>query len=84
MDALGVQILGFQWWCLVTDGHEPCGYGGPLNQYGEGWYSEVAPTEALLEFPDNQAVRDYLMHSYPNSSEYKPCHHPGFWLEMVT
>lgn len=80
MDALGVRIVGFTWWCHVNKNHKPCGMGGPKNKYGEGWYSEIA-MEKLQNFESNEKVKAFFIEENMKSASYKECYVPGFWLE---
>lgn len=80
MDALGVRIYGFTWWCHVTDDHKPCGLGGPHDKYGDGWYSEISVLGDVVAVESNDDVRRFFLETYPESKEYKPCRVPGFWL----
>lgn len=57
MNKLNIKITGFTWWCLVINGHEPCGMGGPRNIYGSGWYSEIPPMGEVHEFPNKRQLR---------------------------
>lgn len=82
MDKLNIDITGFSWWCHVTDGHEPCGMGGPCDIYGDGWYSEIEMF-AFTSLGSNAAYRRYFTIEYPNSKEYKPCRVPAFSLEAL-
>ena len=81
MEELHIPIEGFTWWCHVRDGHHPCGMGGPLNRYGEGWFSEIYMKD-ILRFDDYNSLRCYLLEEYPNNPEYKPCYVPAFWLAL--
>jgi hypothetical protein len=81
IDELHVKIDGFTWWCFSVDGHPPCGKGGPQNEYGEGFYSEIDDS-GLIEFQDNESYKHYLLNEFPNSIEYKECLAPGFWLTL--
>lgn len=81
MNALGIRIYGFTWWCYATDSHKPCGMGGPKNRYGEGRYSEIEMGKVILHDSCNNEIRDFLLNAWPNSEDYKPCHTPAFWLE---
>ena len=80
IDRLNIRIIGITWWCHVTEGHEPCGMGGPKNKFGSGWYSEV-PLDDLIRFESNEHLRKYLLEEYPVSEAYKECFVPAFWLE---
>ena len=80
MNRLHIRIYGFTWWCHVTQGHEPCGMGGPADEYGDGWYSEIAMFDVHL-FDSNEQIRHYLLEVYPSSKDYRPCYTPAFWLE---
>ncbi len=75
-----IQIKGFTWWCHVTDKHEPCGMGGPKSIYFDGWFSEIQ-MDTLISFDTNEDYRNYLMTEWKNSSDYKECYWPAFWLE---
>lgn len=77
MDRLGLAITGFSWWCHVTQGHEPCGMGGPKDRFGDGWYSEIQ-MGAFTPLDCNEAYREFFMTEYRN---YKPCLVPAFSLE---
>ena len=55
MEELGITIKGFTWWCHVRDGHQPCGLGGPRNQYGDGWFSEI-PMNKVICFESNEII----------------------------
>lgn len=79
-DRNDIKIKGFTWWCHVTEGHEPCGMGGPKSIYFEGWFSEV-PMENIISFETNEEYGDYLLVKWTNSSDYKACYWPGFWIE---
>lgn len=81
MEALQIPIEGFAWWCHVRGDHHPCGMGGPLNRYGEGWFSEIRMDD-ILRFDGYEALRRYLLEEYPNSPAYKPCYVPAFWLDL--
>lgn len=82
MDNLGVNITGFSWWCHVTEGHEPCGMGGPCDEYGDGWYSEIEMF-AFTTLTSNDSYRHYFTTEYPNSKDFKPCRVPAFSLETL-
>ena len=79
-DLIGLRIVGFTWWCHVTDGHEPCGMGGPRSEYGDGWFSEI-PMEKIVEMKDNEAYRSFFSTEWPSDPEYRECYRPGFWLQ---
>ena len=82
MDKLDIKITGFSWWCHVTEGHEPCGMGGPRDEYGNGWYSEIKMGD-FIELDSNYAYRYYFMTEYPAIKDYKPCRVPAFSLEPL-
>ena len=82
MNRLHIDITGFTWWCHVTEGHEPCGMGGPRDRYGDGWYSEIEMF-AFTTLDSNDAYRRYFTMEYPNSKDYKPCRVPAFSLETL-
>ena len=82
MDRRQIQIAGFSWWCHVTEGHEPCGMGGPRDKYGDGWYSEIE-LFGFSSLDSNDAYRRYFTLEYPQSRDYRPCRVPAFSLEPV-
>lgn len=75
-----ISIKGLTWWCHVTEGHEPCGMGGPKSIYFDGWFSEIQ-MDNIISFETNSECLDFLLNEWKNSSEYKACYWPGFWLE---
>ena len=50
-------------------------------KYTNGWYSEIQMNH-IIEFDNNEEIRKFLLTEYPESSEYKPCYCPGFWLNI--
>ncbi|MBQ9534710.1 MAG: hypothetical protein IJU78_02540 [Clostridia bacterium] len=76
----GAEIKGFTWWCHVTDGHEPCGMGGPISEYYGGWFSEIFMRD-IIKLTDNESYRDYFTNIWPADKEFHACYWPGFWLE---
>ena len=82
MEKLHIEITGFSWWCHVTEGHEPCGMGGPRDIYGSGWYSEIEMF-AFTSLDGNAAYRHYFTQEYPKSKDYKSCRVPAFSLETL-
>ena len=82
MDELHINITGFSWWCHVKEDHEPCGMGGPLDRYGNGWYSEVEMF-TFTTLGSNDTYRRYFTIEYPNSKDYKSCRVPAFSLEIL-
>ena len=80
INNLNIKIYAFSWWCFVSDdgSHEPCGYGGPKTK--DGYYSEINISE-FLEFDSILEMKKYLIHDYVNSSGYKPCYNPSFYME---
>lgn len=81
LSKLEIKIIGFTWWCDVTKGHNPCGMGGPKNKYGNNWYSEIQ-MEKIITFKNNKDFLNYLIVKWKNSSDYKECYVPGFWLKV--
>ena len=77
-----VQIEGFTWWCHVSEGHVPCGMGGPKSQYYDGWFSEIQMDE-MISFPSNEGYEKYLIQDWKKSEDYKECYWPGFWVKAV-
>ncbi|MHB1130932.1 MAG: hypothetical protein ACYC4L_00905 [Chloroflexota bacterium] len=58
MNKLGIRITEFTWWCFVDEGHKSCGYGGPSNRFGPGWYSEIGMA-TTYEVSSNEEARKY-------------------------
>ncbi len=79
-EADGSSIYGFTWWCHVTEGHAPCGMGGPKSLYYDGWFSEI-PMEDIIRLPDDGAYREFFQNIWPKDKRYHDCWWPGFWLE---
>lgn len=79
MDRLEISITGFSWWCHVMEGHEPCGLGGPYDDYGDGWYSELV-MDTFTSFDSNEAYRTYFTTEYLNCD---PCLVPAFSLSPL-
>ena len=80
IDALGVKIDGFTWWCFSSKDHPPCGMGGPMNEYGEGYFSEMQ--DEMVRLQGNESYKHYLLNEFPNSDNYRKCLFPGFWLSL--
>lgn len=80
-NSKNLSITGFTWWCHVTDGHEPCGMGGPMSDYYNGWFSEILPLGEVIELSDNESYRIFLKEIWPEQEDYQSCWWPGFWLE---
>ncbi|MBQ8171964.1 MAG: hypothetical protein IJZ95_08255 [Oscillospiraceae bacterium] len=80
-ERLCIRITGLTWWCHVHDGHKPCGMGGPPDEYGDGWYSEMCFGD-VHEFPDHDALKKYLFDDFPKSTVYRECLVPAFWIAM--
>lgn len=78
-DEKSIRVKGFTWWCHVTRGHEPCGMGGPESIYFDGWFSEIQ-MNGIISFETNADYLDFLLEEWVNSSEYKKCYWPGFWI----
>lgn len=79
--ANNILIKGFTWWCHVTDGHEPCGMGGPKARFYDGWFSEIE-LGTVIELFDNKSYKEYFKTVWPADKEYHSCYWPGFWLEI--
>ena len=79
-NACGAVVRGFTWWCHVTEGHRPCGMGGPRSRYDEGWFSEI-PMDGIIALEDNESYREYFKNVWPAEKGYRSCYWPGFWLE---
>ncbi len=81
INNLNIKICGFNWWCFVCDdgSHEPCGHGGPKTK--DGYYSEINMSE-FWKFDSILEMKKYLIHDYVNSSEYKSCYNPSFYIEV--
>ena len=82
MEKMQFHITGFEWWCHVAQGHEPCGLGGPRDRCGNGWYSEL-PIDTFFMLESNAAYRRFFTVEYPNCKDYKPCFVPAFCLETL-
>lgn len=80
-NSKNLSIRGFTWWCHVTDDHEPCGMGGPMSDYYNGWFSEILPLGEVIELSDNESYRIFLKEIWPEQEDYQSCWWPGFWLE---
>ena len=79
-EADGIAIRGFTWWCHMTEGHVPCGMGGPRSRNYDGWFSEI-PMDEIIRLPDNGTYRDFFRNIWPKDKNYHDCWWPGFWLE---
>ena len=79
----GIEIKGFSWWCHVTEGHEPCGMGGPKSSFFEGWFSEI-PMDDIVRLPDNASYSTFFKSIWPEEDNYHDCWWPGFWLLCVS
>lgn len=66
----------------MTEGHKPCGMGGPKDKYGNGWYSEIEMGK-VNTFSSNETLKRYLCEEWKNSQEYRPCFVPAFWLSIA-
>ncbi len=75
-----IEIKGFTWWCHVTDGHIPCGMGGPKSRYFDGWFSEIRMGD-VHKLKDNETYRGYFRNIWPCEDNYHECWWPAFWLE---
>ncbi|SDB13313.1 hypothetical protein [Butyrivibrio sp. INlla16] len=78
--AEGTTIEGFTWWCHVTEGHIPCGMGGPKSVYFDGWFSEI-PMDDIIRLGDNESYREFFNRTWPSDKNYHGCYWPGFWIE---
>jgi hypothetical protein len=82
LNILGIRITMLSTWCRVIEGHDPCGHGGPMNRFGQGWFSEV--TNILVEYIPEEEVetnnKQYL--EYCLDTERPDCFRPGFWLDV--
>lgn len=81
MTKAGIRITDLTWWCHVTNGHEPCGMGGPQNKFGTGWYSEICMDDTIA-FSSNDEVKDFLTNTWLKSDSYQPCFTPAFRLAI--
>ena len=79
--AHGIRIIGFTWWCFVSNGHELCGMGGPQNEYDDGWFSEIAMFD-VHEFGTNEEIKNYLTNVWRYQNGYKSCFVPAFYLDV--
>lgn len=76
----GHKIYGFTWWCAADENHSPCGMGGPLSKYFDGWFSEI-PMDGLIALKNHDEYRRFFTKEWPESVAYKACYWPAFWLE---
>lgn len=81
MTELEVRLTEFTWWCHVTEGHKPCGMGGPVDRYGDGWYSEMEMGRTY-EFPSNGGMKRFLLEVWPERRGERTCFVPAFWLRF--
>ena len=79
-NAVGAEIKGFVWWGHVTEGHKPCGMGGPASIYYDGWFSEI-PMDDIVRLQDNALYSTFFSSIWPHEDNYHDCWWPGFWLE---
>ena len=70
--SAGISIRGFTWWCHVTNGHPPCGMGGPRSEYRDGWSSEI-PTAGIIRLAGNGACRDFFSRAWPADKGHHGC-----------
>ena len=63
---IGVAIVGVAWWCHCSDEHQemffcPHGLGGPENEFGEGWFSEMVD-EGYRYFLSQEQLDGFELH----------------------
>ena len=80
MSEKNIKIPCFSWWCYVSEGHKPCGMGGPRNVHGEGWYSEICADDAIFEFENNEEMKKFLLQEWSKSPNYRGCFTPAFLI----
>jgi hypothetical protein len=76
MDALTrlpVAVRMVSWWCLCTEESKlnlgcPHGGGGPLNQFGEGWFSEC------YQYPDFDLEEGRINFDDPSTEPHALAH----------
>lgn len=61
LTQLGIAVRGVAWWCHCTEEHQemlfcPHGIGGPENEHGPGWFSEMIDFPIYLESEENLRV----------------------------
>ena len=82
ISALNIRIPYNAWWCKVTEGHEPCGGGGPVDKENNCWYSESWEGEDIGVFKSNEELLNYLINDWEKDKNYKECYVPAFWLKV--
>ena len=79
--SLRIKIIYWGWWCKVTEGHIPCGMGGPKDRHGNNWwYSELM--EDVEGLKTNEEILIFLLNDWKNDKNYKACYVPTFYLEV--
>ncbi|MDF9824482.1 hypothetical protein M2475_000800 [Breznakia sp. PF5-3] len=88
LNNLNIRIDGFTWWCHAKDEHKACGFGGPPDYDGKGYYSEIqmgSVMELCNEFDVlkcNNTYLNFFLNEYPYRNDYKKCYVPGFWIDI--
>jgi hypothetical protein len=103
LSRLPVVVEGLAWWCHCTPDSMarlgcPHGMGGPVNEFGEGWFSEYCAyldvTEQGIDLGDRfmdprslanecgRVVCDYIENRLPLENFYSECIHPALWLQV--
>ncbi|WP_410497044.1 hypothetical protein QTL86_09245 [Cellulosilyticum sp. ST5] len=81
ISEINIEITDLSWWCFVSEGHKPCGMGGPANRYGDGWFSEIEMGNTI-GFSSNEEIKDFLINEWQRSKEYRSCFVPAFCLKV--
>ena len=79
MKKINIKVPHFTLWEYVSDRNlnSVIGMGGPLNNYGNGWYSELL--EDYFEYQGECNLKEILQEV---SQKYKCEIIPAFWLDI--
>jgi hypothetical protein len=59
LTQIGIVVAGVAWWCHCTEENQemlycPHGLGGPENEFGDGWFSEMVGDEHYFFLTDDE------------------------------
>ena len=81
VSALKIPITHLTWWCHCKSSENgsncPHGMGGPINQYGDGYFSEIQSD--YIPFESNEEILPFLQNEF---AKLPKCFVPGFWLKV--